>query len=164
MNQLIRRLALAGALLLSAGAASAAVDVTYIQPEKFTDLPFSAWQREQALEDIAEHFKELGKALPPGQDLKIDVLDVDLAGRERPNRFSVHDLRVMQSGDWPRMHLRYALSQDGQLVKSGEAKLSDMSFMDHINSYPSDVRLPHEKQMIDEWWRKTIGPDRSSRR
>lgn len=35
--------------------------------------------------------------------------------------------------DWPRMRLRYALSQH-------------------------DTRWPYEMQMIDAWWRKTIAP------
>jgi hypothetical protein len=164
MHQLIRQLALAGSLLLAAGGASAAVEVTFIQPENFSDLPFTSWQREQALEDIADHFKELGKALPPGQDITIEVLDIDLAGREHPNRFTLRDVRVVGNGaDWPRMRLRYSLTSQGQVIKSGEAQLSDMSYMDHINTYPGDGRLRYERQMIDEWWRKTIGPSRPGR-
>jgi hypothetical protein len=165
MNEVIREMTLAGALLLSAGAASAAVGVNFIAPEKFTDLPFTPWQRQQALDDIGEHFNELGKALPPGQDIKIEVLDIDLAGREHPNRFSAQDIRVMNGGaDWPRMHLRYSLTQDGQVVKSGDAQLSDKSYMNHINLYGGDERLRFEKQMIDEWWEKTIGPIRQTRK
>jgi hypothetical protein len=164
MNRFSRHLAIAGLLLLSAGAASAGVDVKFIDPDKFTDLPFVSWKKQQALDDIAEHFKDLAKTLPSGQDMTIEVLDVDLAGREQPNRFSLDDIRIMHGGaDWPRMHLRYTLTDHGQVVKSGEAQLSDKSYADHINMYPSDERLRYEKQMIDEWWQKTIGPTRPDR-
>jgi hypothetical protein len=36
--------------------------------------------------------------------------------------------------------------------------------MNHINTYPADERLPHEKQMIDEWWQQTIGPRPKARK
>jgi hypothetical protein len=147
------------ASLLLAGPACAEVTVNYVNPEKFADLPRAPYQRRQALDDFAAHFRELGKSLPPGMDVAIDVLDIDLAGREQPNRFGSDELRVMHGGaDWPRMHLRYALSEHGKVVASGDAQLSDMSYTDDINSYPRDARWPYEMQMIDDWWRKTIAP------
>jgi hypothetical protein len=165
MNQPIRQVALAGLLALASAATSAAVEVTFIQPEKFTDLPFTPWQRQQALDDIAGHFKDMGKTLPPGQDITIEVLDIDLAGREEPNGFSAQNIRVMREGpDWPRMLLRYSLTQNGQVLKSGEAQLSDKSYMNHIKTYPGDERLRYEKQMIDEWWQQTVGPTRPARK
>jgi hypothetical protein len=36
--------------------------------------------------------------------------------------------------------------------------------MNHINLYGGDERLRFEKQMIDEWWEKTIGPIRQARK
>jgi hypothetical protein len=160
MNLVNRQLALAGLMLLSAGAAMAAVDVKYIEPDKFSDVPFIRWEREQALGDITAHFDKLGKALPPGQEVTIEVLDIDLAGRESPTEH----IRVLRGGaDWPRMHLRYTLTQGGQVLRSGDAQLSDISYHDHINNYASDERLHYEKQMIDAWWQKTIGPSRPAR-
>jgi hypothetical protein len=150
---------LAAACLLLAGAARAAVSVDYVHPETFSDLPRAPYQRQQALDDVAEHFRKLGEGLRPGQDLAIEVLDIDLAGREEPNRFGGDELRVMHGGaDWPRMRLRYTLSENGRTIASGEAQLADQNYAIRINSYPSDARWPHEMQMIDEWWRKTIAP------
>jgi len=154
----------AGCLLLQ-GMAAAAVTVNYVHDDGFTDLPRTPWQRQQALEDISEHFQELGKALPAGQDLVIDVLDVDLAGREEPNAFALSGVRILRrQGDWPRIHLRYSLTEGGKVLKSGDAQLSDKSYGNRIDSYPSDARLPAEKQMIDAWWRDTIGTDRTAGR
>ena len=165
MKPLLRQLALAGLFLLSAGAASAAVTVTYIHPEKFTDLPFTPWDREQALEDLAGHFQKLGQALPPGQDLKIDVLDVDLAGREQPTRRGAHEIRVLRGGaDWPRIHLHYSLESGGTVLKSGDAQISDMMYMGRLQRYSDGDTLRYEKQMLDDWFRNTIAPAKAARR
>jgi uncharacterized lipoprotein YbaY len=164
MKPLLRQLALAGLFLLSAGAASAAVTVTYDHPENFTDLPFTPWDREQVLKDLTEHFQKLGKALPPGQDLKIDVLDVDLAGREQPSRRAgAQEIRVLHGGaDWPHIHLRYSLESDGKVIKSGDEQISDMMYLQHLNRYIEGDTLQYEKQMLDDWFRKTIAPKQAA--
>jgi hypothetical protein len=159
------RLALAAACLAAHGIAGATVTVNYVHDAQFTDLPRTPWQRQQALEDIGEHFQSLGKDLPAGQDLVIDVLDIDLAGSEEPNRFAPTGVRILRhGGDWPRMHLRYSLVESGKVLKSGDAQLSDKSYGNRVNGYPSDARWPNEKRMIDDWWRATIAPDRSAAR
>ena len=161
----LRHLAFAAACLAAHGIAAASVTVNYVHDAQFTDLPRTPWQRQQALEDISEHFQALGKTLPAGQDLVIDVLDVDLAGREEPNGIAQTGVRILRhQGDWPRMHLRYALTEGGKVVKSGDAQLSDKAYGNRIAGYPSDARLPAEKQMIDDWWRATIAPDRTAGR
>jgi hypothetical protein len=158
-----RHLAFAAALLAAHGIAMAAVTVNYVHDTQFSDLPRTPWQRQQALEDISGHFQALGKDLPAGQDLVIDVLDIDLAGREEPNRFALSGVRILHhDGDWPRMRLRYSLVADGKVLKSGEAQLSDKAYGNRVNAYPSDARWPHEKQMIDDWWRATIVPDQGT--
>ena len=167
MKRVFRQLAWAAACLAlqaASGAASAAVTVNYVHAEQFTDLPKTPWQRQQALEDISAHFQALGERLPAGQDLVIDVLDVDLAGREEPNQFALSGVRILRhQGDWPRMHLRYSLVENGQVLKSGDASLSDKSYGNRINPYPADARWPAEKRMIDDWWRATIVPDAAGR-
>src|SRR5690349_10907447 len=101
MKTVIRSLAVGGLLALAAGAASADVTVNYVQPERFSDLPFTTWEREVVLKDLTGHFAKLGAQLPPGQNLRIDVLDIDLAGREHPGRGG-RDLRIVKQIDWPR--------------------------------------------------------------
>ena len=159
MKTSMTTLALAGLLALVAGSASAAVTVTYVAPETFSDIPFVPWEREEALKELSDHFTKLGQSLPPDQDLRIDVLDVDLAGRLIPNANRGRDLRVLHGrADWPHMELRYTLEQNGQVLKSGEAKLSDMNYLDHTTRYFDSEPLRYEKQMIDDWFEKTIGP------
>jgi hypothetical protein len=152
-------MALAGLFALAAGSASAAVSVSYVQPEKFSDVPFVTWEREDTLKTLTEHFTWLGNSLPPGQDLRIEVLDVDLAGRAIPSARMGRDVRVLRGqADWPRIQLRYAVEQDGHVLKSGEAQLSDMNYLNHTNRYFDSEALRYEKSMIDDWFEKTIGP------
>jgi hypothetical protein len=165
MNPLIRQLAVAGLLLLGAGAASAAVTVSYDHPERFTDMPFSTWERDDVLKDLAGHFERLGKVLPQGQDLHIDVLDIDLAGRASPG-YRGRDLRVMRGqADWPRIHLRYSLESNGAVLKQGDVQLSDLGYLDRLHNVADDTQsLRYEKRMIDDWFDKTIGPRRTADR
>jgi len=162
MKTLLMKTALAGLLALGAGMASAEVKVTYIESDKFADLPFSPWDRENILERITEHFNKLGERLPQGQDLTIEVIDIDLAGREYPAPRSGRDLRVMKGmADWPTMDLRYSLTQDGKVLKEGKAKLSDMSYMQRINRASDSDPLRYEKRMIDDWFDKNIAGKKS---
>lgn len=166
MKNVIQKLAVSGLLALAAGAASADVTVNYIQPERFADLPFAPWEREAVLKDLTQHFAKLGAQLPPGQNLRIDVQDIDLAGREYPGR-GARDLRVIHSNgvDWPRIELHYAIESNGQVVRDGDVQLRDMAFMDRIGRYSDGDSLRYEKRMIDDWFYSTIAPrERAARR
>ena len=165
MNNVIRTLAVSGLLALAAGAASADVSVNYIEPERFSDLPFAPWDRESVLEELTRHFVKLGAQLPPGQNLRIEVKDIDLAGREYPGR--ARDLRIIKSSgvDWPRIDLHYTIDSNGQVLRSGDAQLRDMSFMDRIGRYSDGENLRYERRMIDDWFYSTIVPrERAARR
>jgi hypothetical protein len=159
MTSILHRLALAGVIALAAGSAGAAVTVTYVAPEKYADVPRDTGARDNLMNDLTDHFTWLGTALPPGQDLRIEVLDIDLAGREEPSARAVHDVRVMRGGaDWPRMRLRYSVEQNGQVIKSGEAQLSDMDYMAKVSRYGEEEPQRYEKAMIDRWFEKNIAP------
>jgi hypothetical protein len=156
MKSMIGKAALAGLLALGAGAASAGVTVNYVEPDKFADLPFAPWERKEVLDELASYFAELGKALPPGQDLTVEITEIDLAGREYPGR-GARDLRVLKGGaDWPMMTLRYTLTANGQVLSGGDAKLADMNYMGRLNRYSDGDRLRYEKRMIEDWFNKTI--------
>ena len=99
--------------------------------------------------------------MPPGEDLQVEVVDLDMAGRLIPNFRASQDLRVLRGGaDWPHMKLRYTLSANGQVISSGEEQLSDMAYLDHINRYSDGDTLRYEKRMIDDWFNKKFGVKR----
>lgn len=132
-----------------------AISVSYIEPEKFVDVPFSPVERERVLADLSQHFAKLGKLLPAGQDLKIEVTDLDMAGRIIYTRRGANELRVLNGGaDWPHIDLRYTLTADGKVIDSGSAKLSNMMYQETASLFNSSESLRYEKQMIDEWFSK----------
>lgn len=157
MSTTFKSVALAGLLALAAGGASAGVTVTFNHPEEFRDMPFSPWDREQVLKELGDHFALLGRKLPPGQDLRIEVLDLDLAGQMRHGRMG-NDIRVLRGGaDWPRMVIRYSVESNGQVINSGEDQLRDMMYMDRSNPYFDGEPLRYEKRMIDDWFKEKFG-------
>lgn len=163
---LLRRAALGAPLLglamLASGAAWADVTVSYVKPEQFRDMPFSDVDRNRTLAYFTAHFNALGQTLPAGEELKIEVLDIDLAGRDVPSRRGIDDLRIMKNAaDWPTMHLRYTLQADGKVIASGDAQLSDMDYMNHFNRYSSGEPIRYEKQMMDDWFKKTFNTSKN---
>lgn len=157
MNILIKQAALAAMLLMVAGAAAAGATVTYKEPEHFSDVPFAPWERERLLKELTAHFDVLAARLPPGQTLAVEVTDLDLAGRIYPHRsHAPFDLRVLNGGaDWPHMTLRYTISEGGKVLKTGEERLSNMSYLQRMNRYRNDT-LKYEKQMLDDWFTTSI--------
>jgi hypothetical protein len=137
---------------------NAAVMVTFTKADQYIDVPFAPSDREATLKTLKEHFEKLGSKLPSGQDLKIEVLEVDLAGRAEPSRMSgTNDLRVLRGGaDWPMIQLRYSVETAGKPLKQGEARISDLNFLNHMNRYPSSESLRYEKAMLDDWFKKEI--------
>ncbi|HEX8605217.1 MAG TPA: DUF3016 domain-containing protein [Pseudoduganella sp.] len=156
---------LAAALLAAAGAASAGVTVTYEKPEEFIDMPRSPVERDRVLREVTRHFDSLAKDLPAGQQLKVTVTDLDLAGREEPRRWAMDDIRIMRGGaDWPTLKLSYTLEENGQVLRSGTEALKNMMYQQRINRYSSGDPLRYEKQMIDDWFQKSVMGAQVSRR
>lgn len=157
ISKATKTLVAALALVASSGA-WAGVQVHFDKPDQYSDVPFSTRDREQVLAGLADHFLWLGKSLRPDQELKIDITDVDLAGEEDLSRRGAFDVRVMNGrADWPRIRLRYTLEQNGKVIASGNASLSDMSYLQRINRYSKNDSLRYEKKMIDDWFKNTFG-------
>ncbi|NVE01579.1 DUF3016 domain-containing protein [Massilia sp. BJB1822] len=160
------RHALAAALLLLAATAASAAEVTvnFIKPDSYNDLPRMARDRELILKDLREHFVKLGQNLPAGQSLKIDVSDIDLAGRLEPGR-RIDDIRILNGGaDWPHMALHYSLEADGTVVRSGDSQLSNMNYIQRLNRYSEGDSLRYEKQMLDDWFQATFTESKLSKK
>ncbi len=141
-----------------AGAAQAAgsVIVSFTDPQRFDDVTDSWGSSDDNLAQLAAHLQDLGsRHLADGQNLQIEVLNVDLAGRLLP-RHGVGQIRVITGRiDWPRITLRYTLLQAGQPVLSGEERISDMAYQMHDRPYSTET-LRYEKRMLEEWFRQRI--------
>lgn len=155
MNKFIHHAVLAVVFLAPCAGALAAATVTFVNPDKMTDVPRHHADRESMKAALLEHFTTLAARLPAGQDLKIDILDVDLAGDVFP-RVAIRDVRVLQGrGDRPAIHLRYSIEQDGKVLRSGERRLADAAYLFSASSYGNDL-YAHEKDMLDAWFRKDV--------
>lgn len=150
-------LALVAAAPAAAWAASSSV--TFVNPEKFTDIARYGDQREalRTRTEIEHFIQQLAaRKLPADQALQIDVLDVNRAGMIEPWRLRPYDVRVMRAVTWPSMKLRYRLMQGEQVLASGEESISDMSYLDGPNAYPTDDPLRYEKRMLAEWFQNRL--------
>jgi hypothetical protein len=158
MKRIMHQAVLAAVFAMAAGSAGAAVTVNYVAPDKFADVPYAAAERDVTLHTLTEHFNRLGSKLAPGQDLRIDVLDVDLAGHLVPSVSQGGDVRVLgePGSDSPRIRLRFSLEQDGRVITSGEARLSDANYLKHRVRYSDNESLRHEKVLLDQWFGQTF--------
>jgi len=155
MSNVTKKAGIAIMCLIAAAGASAAASVSFINPDKMTDVPRFSSDRESMEKTFREHLDELAAKLPAGQELKVEFLDIDLAGDVFP-RVPVRDIRVMKGrADWPRIHLRYTIEQDGKVLRSGDRELADSNYLMGSNHYRSEL-YGYEKQMLDDWFRKDV--------
>jgi hypothetical protein len=153
MRKSTMALVCAGLWLASAAPAWSKVTVTFTKPESYSDMPWSGVDRERVLKELQDYLVQLGAKLPADRDLKLDIIDIDLAGRVDPGRHRVNDVRIMRGrADWPRMDVRYSLESNGKVIEQGEDQLADMSYLTQYNRHDSGDELRYEKKMIDDWF------------
>jgi hypothetical protein len=137
--------------------AHADAKVSFIAPDKYIDFPTAEWERVEPQRTLTAHFEKLSEKLAKGETLKVDILEIDLAGRLEPTRSQARELRILRGGaDWPTMKFRYAIERDGKTIASGEANINDMNYLQRFNRYNTSEPLRYEKRMIDEWFAKTF--------
>ena len=135
--------------------AAGTVEVSYVEPEKFSDIGFGTVDRERVLGEMTSLLKALGAKLPDGQTLKVEVLDVDLAGRLQPRRGD--EIRVLNGrADWPRIKLRWTLSAGDRTLKSGEDDLADMAYLQTFGGLDRSLSLPYEGRMLERWFAERV--------
>lgn len=162
----LRARLLAAALLAGlAGAASAGTaTVGFVNPDAFRDAtpsrPFGGEREREAVRaDIEHHLQQLAsRHLPADQQLRVDVLDLDLAGDFEPWRTRGQDLRIVRDIAWPRMTVRYTLQRGDQVIDTRtEERIADMGFLSGPNRYGTNDRLRYEKAMLDRWFEARFG-------
>ena len=145
-----------GAALLAGGPARAEVQVRYTAPERFTDAEnrFGSGQPLRVtLAELTRIFQDLGKArLRPGERLDITVLDVDLAGFDRPGFSTPTGLRVVTDATPPRIRFAYALHRGGRIVAQSEETVTDINFLLTSNPRFSTGSLYYERQLLRDWF------------
>ncbi len=151
-------LALLLSTALAGGGAQAAVQVSYSDPGRFTDADRAGglMTAEGAVRSLAALVESLGRKLPPGADLLVEILDLDLAGRIAPELDPSGARRVFDRRTWPRIRLRFTLTESGRVVARGEELISWQDYLDRATARFAGDPLRFEKAMLTEWFETRI--------
>ncbi|WP_175650140.1 DUF3016 domain-containing protein [Pseudomonas sp. Marseille-P9899] len=150
------------ALNSMAYAASPSVEVNFIQPEKFRDasLRSNGYERgadEQVMKALRSYLESLGtRYLTAGQTLRIDIRDIDLAGRYEPWQTNANSVRFMRDITWPSIDLHYTLQQQGQIVKQADVRVDDKFYLQRPGRVGTSDQLYSEKAMLNDWFRNLV--------
>jgi hypothetical protein len=144
------------ALLASSAAFAGTADVKFIDPDNFSDLATNKWEEPDTMKAIANHIQHLAQQLPSDQVLHVDVLDVDLAGSWRQtSRGRIRT--VTNRADPPKFHLRYTLESRGQVLRTGDERLTDIDYTHHVFLNRTSTPLYYEKRLLDQWFARDFG-------
>lgn len=155
-----RRAMLVAAPLISAWLAPApslaGVTVRFIDPRSYTDAGSPTdGSRDATLAELRVYLENLGRIfLRPDQNLRIDILNVDLAGRDEIWRRSLSEVRVMRDITPPSFKFRYVLTENGKRTRSGEDELTDLFYQ--MNASARGRRHGYEKALLDDWFRRNF--------
>jgi DUF3016 family protein len=143
------------ALALAAASAQAAVVVSFVEPDRYTDSGNQSWDRETNLRELEQYLQKLGdKYLAPNQTLRIEVLDVDLAGWPRFGGRAPNEVRIMRGrADFPAMRMRYTLESPAGRAETREETVDDTGYLDHGLRVGSSESLYYEKRMLEKWFK-----------
>lgn len=149
---------LLAAAVLAALPSHAATVVTFTDPDRYTDVANQRWETQSTLDTLEKHIKRLGdRYIAPNDTLRIEVLDIDLAGWVRMGGRAPNEVRVVRGkADWPSMKVRYTLESRGG-TSTKETTISDPTYLDHGMRINSSESLYYEKRMLDDWFRSTFG-------
>lgn len=164
MKTIISALAL---LLSGAAAVSAAVEVQWENPEKFTDATYRDMntdkQRQIVLKEIQGYIETFaGQQIPEGYTLSLNVTDVDLEGDFEPARSpTMNDIRIVRTIYAPAMTFSYELRDEaGEVVKHGEARIRHNMLGGHT-TLSSVHQYPYTREMLRDWFADTFRDLRS---
>jgi len=159
MNRLIS-FSLAFFLVANATSASAGtVTVSFVEPENYSDANLWGGYGPKAdrwtLDEFGRYFETLGtRYLGPQQVLRLEILNIDLAGKFEWWRRNAYKLRSLRDVYPPRFTLHYTLYEGGQKVAERQETVSDPNYLANPGIYflPSDP-LRFEKAMLADWFR-----------
>lgn len=158
MHHRVRLLCLAVLAALAGHASAGTAQVTFVDPDSYADIGTHGSDADANMQVIRRHLETLAaKDLPPDQTLKIDVLDVDLAGTVKPSSAAFRAARVVTGqGDYPSMHLRWTLTGPG-IARSGDENVSDTTFTGGLTQRVQIGPLFYDKRMLTTWFESRFG-------
>jgi hypothetical protein len=149
--------ALASLAFVGGTAFAGTADVRFVNPDRFTDLGTYKSDEQANMNTLSHYIQRLAQQLPPDQVLRVDVLDVDLAGEVRQTRNGA--IRVARDAAFPVIQLRWSLESGGRVLRSGDQRLTDLNYRHHLRDvHYSTTSLYYEKHMLDDWFRTEFAP------
>ena len=147
------------AILVSSGtSASARIEVSYDDPDRFMDAGDRNSDPRHVVQDLESHFQTLGKRHITGdRTLSIRILDLDRAGRPWHNLPT--GLRVMNGrNDRPCVDLEWSLRTASGESSGRRERICDMDYLRRLSGrYSENDPLVYEKRMLDEWFAARFG-------
>ena len=137
-----------------------AVNVRWGDPNEFAELRYSQNRRIAVQGDwvveLAEYMqKQVAKAVPAGERVDVEILDLQRAGQFEWMRTQNDDVRVMRDVYPPRMTLQFKrTASDGSVISEGARQISDLAYLQGPSPFPSSDPLRYDKRMIDTWIRR----------
>jgi hypothetical protein len=136
----------------------AAVTVSYGDPDRFTDAGDRNNDPRKVMLMLERHLKDLGdRYLPAQSTLKIEVLDLDRAGRPYMNLPT--EIRIISGrADMPCIELSYALETDNKVLQARRERVCDPEYLRPLEpQYNEHDPLVYEKRMLEQWFRERFG-------
>lgn len=138
---------------------AADVEVMWTNPGKYSDIDAGNEHKKhfktRVFKKFEEHFAKLAMALPDEQKLVLDITNVDLAGDV--NFGGINRVRIIKDLYFPKMKFSYQLlDADRRVIKGEDVSIKDMSFLMHSRLKYNNQTLGYEKEMLDDWFRKTF--------
>jgi len=135
--------------------AGAGVTVAFVAPESYADMGQFGGEAESAMREIGTHLARLGERyLPPGQELRVEILDIDLAGHRPLSARMDSGTRILDGRtDWPRIRLHYVRQAGARVLDDRVENISDMGYLQHSRNKYSAQPYPYEKQMLEDWFK-----------
>ena len=129
----------------------------YISPEKFTDIASTDHgpPNQGYLDQFSKHVvKKAAAYLAPGEQLSIEVKDIDMAGGFEPWNTPGQSIRMVRHIYPPRIELSYQWRDAaGNVMREGRERLTDLLYQ--MRSVPdSSDALRYEKALMDDWLAK----------
>ena len=145
----------AGAMVLVALPLHAGVTVSYGDPDRFTDAGDRNSDPRKVMLTLERYLQELGdRYLPKQSDLKIEVLDLDRAGRPYMNLPT--EIRIVTGkADMPCIELSYTLEAGNKVLQSRRERVCDPDYLRPLETqYNEHDPLVYEKRMLAQWFRE----------
>ncbi|WP_051243231.1 DUF3016 domain-containing protein [Azohydromonas australica] len=139
-------------------AGDGAVEVVFVQPERYRDAGTTAANARANLNMLRAFLqREAGRWLRLGQSLHLEVDDIDLAGRVLRVQEQPQPLRVLEdTADWPRIELRYTLRDVDSVQRSSIASVSDPTYLQQPIPNTGEP-LRYERRMLARWLQHELG-------